>query len=222
VTIRRRLRHVAQPWRSALKVACGAGAPADIFRALGRVVFTRCVRCKAKRAREGDRPKLVREKMDKRDRQVRRSVSASRTRKQLDLAPVDPGVHPLAALWSRAPRFPLTPRLPGAWDVPRLRPVAHHSEATTCPDADGNGCSRLSLARSFTLQRCDHETRNYCGGGRHIGDRSGKRQPLHDVGSCPGATGAARDTGGCDRGAGRPSGSTCAGAAEPACPTGLG
>jgi len=173
-------------------------------------------------AREDDRPNLARETMNKRDRQVRRSVSVSRTREQLDLAPVDPGVHPLAAFWSRAPRFPLTPRLPGAWDVPRLRPVAHHSEATTCPDADGNGCSRLSLARSFTLQRCDHETRNYCGGGRHIGDRCGKRQPLHDVGSCPGATSAARDTGGCDRAAGRPSGSACAGAAEPACPTGLG
>jgi hypothetical protein len=86
-----------------------------------------------------------------------------------------------------------------------------------------NGCSRPSFARSFTLalQRCDHETRNHCGGGRHIGDRCGKRQPLHDVGSCPRATIAARETGGGDRGTGL-SGSTCAGGAWPACATGVG
>ena len=49
-----------------------------------------------------------------------------------------------------------------------------------------------------------------------------KRQPLHDVGSCPRATIAARETGGGDRAAGCLSGSTGAGAAEPACATGLG
>src|SRR5688572_8211280 len=31
------------------QVACGAGTMADIFRTLGRVVFTRSARCKAKR-----------------------------------------------------------------------------------------------------------------------------------------------------------------------------
>ena len=127
---------------------------------------------------------------------------------------------------SRAPRFPSAPRLSGA--------CAGRTEVATCRESQRshgpvrcrcNGGSRLSFARSFTLalQRCDHETRNHCGGGRHIGDRCGERQPLHDVGSCPRATIAARETGGGDRAAGCRCGSTCAGAvAQPACATGLG
>ena len=111
----------------------------------------------------------------------------SRTRGQLDLAPVDPGVHPLAVFWSRAPRLPLAPRLSGRvgrTEVATRRASQRGHGVSRCRC---NGCSRLSFARSFTLalQRCDHETRNYCGGGRHIGDRCGKRQPLHDVGSVP-------------------------------------
>jgi hypothetical protein len=158
------------------------------------------------------------------NRQVRRSSSVSRTREQLDLAPVDPGVHPLAVLWSRAPRFPSAPRLSrrvGRTEVATRRASQRGHGVSRCRC---NGCSRLSFARSFTLalQRCDHETRNHCGGRRHIGDRGGKRQPLHDVGSCPRATIAARETGGGDRAAGCLSASACAGAAEPACATGLG
>lgn len=150
----------------------------------------------------------------------------SRRREQLDLAPVDSRVHPVAAVWSRAPRFPSAARLSGACAGPIEVATRRESQRSHGPvRCRCNGGSRLSFARSFTLalQRCDHETRNHCGGGRHIGDRGGKRQPLHDVGSCPGATTAARETGGCDRAAGCPSGSTCAGAVEqPACATGLG